>query len=312
LTAKPQVPKREKVISYLLGVALVGFVLLVVVGSRQAAITETGELGQTIRLGPPWMVTEGWDSYSSDRLYEKINGRAVLFQEYGLVRLDFATVSANTSTFDVYVYRMGDADGALGVYLAEASQDSTPVDLGVPADRSGGLVRAVAGRTYLVVMPLEQDGDATGAVKLAAAILPGAEPRKAHVPGVIDLLPKAGRVKGTLSYNKESAFGLKSLHDMFSCAYAVDGVEFEYLLRRAADGRARAVLAAVRDELQAFGGSVMSFASDGLSGTLFDRRIVLVSRNGMILGIYGQLSQHEAKRHLNRLVSEVANRSDDR
>lgn len=295
-------------ISSLLVAALAGFAVAVVVGGFGPG-GEEGDVGHSPSAGyavpDPWRVVDGWQRYPADRIYEKINGRATLFLSYNVVLLDSVSASRDDRTFDIEVYRMADADGAVGVYLAEASPKASPLGISPLADTSGGLVRAVRGRHYVKVMSIDQTGDDAEAVALTTAVLAVLNDEAGQATGIIDVLPPDGRVAGALAYHKKDAYGLTSLRETFSCTYQRDGLAFDVLVRSVAAGRGRDILTAVRDELGEFGGEVSAFDGEFLAGVLFGRRMLLRRDGDILFGVYGPMTIEQAHAQLRRVAARV-------
>jgi len=81
--------------------------------------------------------------FNSDTLYEKIDGKAQLYQSYNFAELLFTSYTAGDASLDVYVYDMGQADNAFGIFKAEQGENAEAVDIGAggtppgPASSSG-------------------------------------------------------------------------------------------------------------------------------------------------------------------------------
>jgi len=313
--AKPEVPRSEKNVSAALLIALGAIFLFVVLAGKQSPPDRESQPGIAsiklpYKLPAGAKLTEGWHSYPEQRIYEKIDGRAALFQEYGIDRLDFASVSFDKTAFDIYSYVMKDAKAALGVYLEEASQESRELDLADLADLAGATVRAVKGNTYLVVMPLARDADKKGTIELARSILSSLGGTGTASKTVIDLLPKNGRIKGTLVYNKESAFGLRSLGDTVSARYRVRGKEFDFFLRKVSRNKGDEFLQAVHEELKRFGAENLTFEDGRLAAMFLGRCISLVRVEGIVGGVYGDMTAEQARKCLEMLLSDLTGRTD--
>ncbi len=283
-----QIPKYEKLIATLLLVGLAGIILGVLSGPfrREAALEKPARLAYPLPAG--WKIIGNWETYPNGKLYEKIDGREPLFQDYGVIRLDFAAAEFKNKTFDIYLYHMRDSDGALGIYLASVSGEAREINLGHLADLAGGELRVLQGSVYLEIQPQEKSADEKLCLALARTLLTGIKPSKSSGPGLFDLLPKTGRIKGSLALNKDNAFGLKSLSNTFSAAYEEKGLQTDYLVRKISPAEGPKILQKVAAELKEFDGKILELKPNQLSGELFGKKLVLILENNMLLGAYGQ------------------------
>jgi len=116
---------------------------------------------------PGWRSPQRISRYSRENLYVKIDGRAPVYLDSGVVALTFGAYSYGGDprrTMDVYWYDMGDPANASAVYRAEAPPDATRVAIGDEGYEVGGAVFFREGAGYVQVLP----GDPVDADGLAA------------------------------------------------------------------------------------------------------------------------------------------------
>jgi hypothetical protein len=284
------VSKGEYRVSFLLLAVLAGICIFVLFGHREH---DRHRSVFAYRLPPGWQLVGRWESYPRGKLYEKIDGRETLFNEYGVLRLDCAAATVGALTFDVFIYHMANPDGALGVYLAASPAESREIDIAPMAGVAGGEVRAVVGRVYLEVQPQEKNVDEKLPIALAKTILAGTPPEKSSAGSILAMLPKAGRVNGSLAYNAESALGLNSLGKTYSATYE-DGKPYDVLVRRISPAEGDKVLAAVRDEVKKFEGNVTLFQPGKLRAQVVGKDLLLVRDGSLLVGIYSDRNDLEA------------------
>ena len=77
------------------------------------------------------------ETYNNDNLYEKIDGKAPMYQDAGFVKLNvqrFAAKSNSEFGFELYIYDMNNAKNAFSVYSRQKRADVTDLsDLGASA-----------------------------------------------------------------------------------------------------------------------------------------------------------------------------------
>lgn len=198
--------------------------------------------------------------FNADTLYEKINGKAQLYLSYNFVELTFTTYVAGESSLDVYVYDMGQADNAFGIYKAEEGEDAEAVEIGAGGYASGASIFFWKGKNYVNILAGGEDAGHAGqeggsgsqkeiALKLAAAI---ADQIKSAGQSLWaeQILPQADRVAGSFEFRKSDAFGLDFLKDVFSAQYKVADKDLTlFVMREASPDKAAEVLS----QYEAFG-----------------------------------------------------------
>ncbi len=308
------VPKSEKISSFVLLLALVGGVLAVLmtgmVQPKPSAATPAQKKQIAYTLPPKWSLVGDWEIYPEDKIYEKIDGQAALYQQYGVDRLDFASAASKKFSFDIYIYTMKTPDAALGVYLALQPQEFSEINLGDMADASIGMVRAFRGRYYLEVQAADKKSDSSLAQSLAADVLKNLKPEKSSAAAIYTILPKTGRVQGSLTLNKDNAFGLKSLGQTFSASYELAGVEFDYLVRKISQPKAAvSILDQAKKEILEFGGKMIDIRPDRISADFMGKKLILLCSDNFIIGLYGNLPMDRAQENLALLEKNLRSES---
>jgi len=298
LSGKNPIPASERLICFLLILALFVIVFLVLIKPAflisQVKQIEFRKVSYTLPADAKLVID--WQSYSADRIYEKIDGRVTLFKEYGVERLDFASVRIGKYNFDVYVYVMNSPDSALGVYLAEQPEDSTPIDIATIADFTKTLVRVCKGKIYLTIVTLEKKSDIRTAISLART-LSESFPQPRAASKMLSLLPKRGRVKATLSWNKEETFGLQSLKATLSAEYKIAGLRFTYFVKQLS-GTDKNIMQKISSELKEFEANKLRVTEKGISADLFGKHLLIIHRQKYLVGVYGRMRPKQARKIL--------------
>jgi hypothetical protein len=204
-----------------------------------------------------WRTPRQASRYTPDNLYAKIDGRADLYLQFHVVALTFGAyvqASDEQRTIDVYWYNMGQPDNALGVYRAEAPEDTAPLEIGRRAYQAGTAVFFVKGAAYVQVLPSgpeEIDGQAalTIARRIAERITESDSDDWAS-----RLLPDRDRVQGSFEFLAADVFGLDFLSDVFAADYEIGGKRIKLFVHRAADqAEAQRLLEKYREFFDGFG-----------------------------------------------------------
>ncbi len=249
-----------------------------------------------------------WQSFPEGRIYEKIDGRATLFKEYGVERLDFASVQYGKDEFDIYIYVMRSVDGALGVYLAEQPEGGKQISLGTIAEKTRTVIRVCKGNIYLNVIAVRENPDIRKGIKIAKALCESFETQKRNKLNILSVLPVKGMLRSSLSLNKEETFGLQSLSNTISADYEYEGFEFTYFVKKLNDNDESGIILMqkIYDELKEFGAEHLKITdnNDFIECDLFGRRLLIRLHRRYLIGIYGRMRGRRARRILTEFINE--------
>lgn len=168
---------------------------------------------------------EGWSpegevsTFTTDTLWEHINGAAETFFQYGFKELKTAELSNKGVTVAVGVYEMGSPLNAYGIYRTEMPEDAATVTIGAQAVISAPYqALLVKDRFYVKVDVYEGEiDDATGRsiLEAVASGLPG----RNGMPEVFDTMPTEGQVPGSQRFTREAFLGVRELQRCISAMY---------------------------------------------------------------------------------------------
>jgi hypothetical protein len=199
-----------------------------------------------------WVPQSEPATYTSDTLWEAINGAADTFLAYGFEIMTTQQFSAEDVTVTVNVYDMGSPLNAFGIYRTEAPADLPVVDAGTEAVVSPPYqCLLLKDRYYVKIEAYEgdiDDGAGRSLVKGIAQSLSGSS----DLPPALAALPVEGMVPGSARYTKEGLLGLSELNDTVHASYLDDaGDRYQALVvLPAADGSLVTVWTALAERWQ--------------------------------------------------------------
>ena len=185
-----------------------------------------------------WGEVTGFREYTPANLWEKINGRAEIYLQFGMQRMSLGTYRHAfdpSLSVDVYWYEMTEPDGAFGIYRAESGGRVTQIDVGDEGYGSGGTVVFRKGRDYVRVEASGEGESLEAAGPAIARAIAGRIEDTGQPLWADSLLPAEGRTSEALDYHGENAFSLDFLRDVFSADYSAGGRTFSTFVHRAAD-----------------------------------------------------------------------------
>jgi hypothetical protein len=129
-------------------------------------------------LPPEWTVAKSGDrhleTFNADNLYEKIDGRAESFIQFGVKGMAYAFYHPTgdpSNELQLYIFEMGDPLKALGKYGSEKPEEFTPVAVGSEGYTSAGSLLFYAGRYYTQIVSTQDDAKfAAFALELAKRV----------------------------------------------------------------------------------------------------------------------------------------------
>lgn len=159
-------------------------------------------------LPAEWTVAKSGDrhleTFNADNLYEKIDGRAESFIQYGVKGMAYAFYHPTgdpSNELQLYIFEMADSLKALGKYGSEKPDDFTPVAVGSEGYTSAGSLLFYAGRYYTQIVSTQDDPKfAAFALDLGKRVANRQKPGGAASP-----TPATGGPTGPIAANAKTA-----------------------------------------------------------------------------------------------------------
>ena len=195
--------------------------------------------------------------YSSEDLYQKIDGRSPAYQGFNFQELRCRTFSIDGeagSYVDVYEYRMDNPVDAFGIFALERDPKGKPLPFAKDgySGELGYYYRQ--GPVYVQILASDQNPKtiqvAEAVAENRAKVLPaddtGLQGRRA--------LPSAGLVPGSITFVGDNAQGQDFLKNVFSGTYDFEGKKLNYFVMASTPGETASAFKAYLDFCGKFGG----------------------------------------------------------
>ncbi len=230
--------------------------------------------------------------YSSDNLFEKIDGRAPAYQGYNVQQLScrtFSVLAAAGSFVDVYEYRFDSPVDAFGMFALERDPKGKPLDF-APDGYSGEMGYFFRqGAVYVQIIASDEKPET---LALTTAI---AQNRAKEL--LVDDSGLAGRRKlpvteliaDSVAFVPENAQGQASFKDVYQAKYHFDGAELPFFIMITAPGDAAQAWQSFHDFCARFGkAQALPDVSDGkiFSAQVFGKWKVVYLRDGELGGVF--------------------------
>ena len=174
------------------------------------------------------------ESYNSENLYEKIDGKAPLYTETGfksLICQRFAGENDENLIFEAYLFEMDTARNAFAVYSVQKREDSTDIPCEGFGYKTDNSIYFCSGNFYCEMIGFAQSPVLIKAMEEAAVNFISDNKSNAQIEEM-ELFPKENLVAGSVKFYPSDAFGYDGFKDVFSCHYEIQGQTVTVFLSR--------------------------------------------------------------------------------
>jgi hypothetical protein len=166
-----------------------------------------------IPLGPE-------ETFDSETLSDKIDGKADLYLSSGFVKLStqrFAGKADPKTWIELFRYEMGDQTNAFSVYSIQKRKDSRPVELGVPAYATEDAFFFTNGPDYFEIISASKD--LAEEMSSLAKNLVEAAPKYSEQQTEASLFPPESLDESSISLHMSDVFGFSALDRVYTAGY---------------------------------------------------------------------------------------------
>ncbi len=209
------------------------------------------------------LTVDGWQhngpvrQFSPENMYEQINGRAEYYIAYDVVNMTFAGFSRKEKKgpfINLFIYDMGNATNAFGVYAGERSEEGTSVDLGRAAYTENANYYIWKGQYYITIMTSGTTADFQSAGRSMAQQVAQGLPDSGEPVWGLSAMPEKDLVPETLKFARQDAMGLDFMKDTYMARYRKNRKEVtQFLSKRASEDVAKQVLAQYKQFAEQYG-----------------------------------------------------------
>ncbi|MFZ2448656.1 MAG: DUF6599 family protein [Syntrophobacteraceae bacterium] len=185
------------------------------------------------------------ETFDSETLSDKIDGKAELYLSSGFVRLAtqrFSRTDDPKNWLELFVYDMGEARNAFSVYSLQKRTDARKIDLGAFAYGTENAIFFVSGSKYVEIVSAEA-GPADDMIALAKNIVQ-AQPAQAAEGLELSSFPAEALDQASISLHMSDVFGCAALNNVYTAKYRAGGERVTAFLSRRENAEESAALAA--------------------------------------------------------------------
>lgn len=183
-------------------------------------------------------IVEGPDLYSSDSLYEYINGAAEAFISYNFQQLVHQIYLCGEVELTCDIYRLESPVDAFGIYSIERSRDGEFIELGIEGFKEGSILNFVSDEYYIKLAAYADRLDPSARLVEFARKIELQVPGSSDLPKMFSLLPSVGLVAHSQTYVNRAPLGHQFLSPGFMAEYDLGGRTTTVLLSPSPQERA--------------------------------------------------------------------------
>lgn len=249
----------------------------------------------------------GWNKklvdrvYTSDDLWELINGAADIFLSYYFENLNMAEYDKGDEMIRVELYRHRTTDDTYGIYSAERMPDYPQVHIGAQGYKSQGVLNFFTGNYYVKIMSAGIRESDEGTIALVAEKVCGILNQTATMPASLNLFPEEGQTAFSDSYVAQNFLGYSFMHHAFVMKYEKPS-EFQMFIINLPDqvqNMADKYIEQVRKENVTDSEGIL-ILKDQFNGTIF-----LKIQKGYLIGILNTENQEIAKKFITYVIEKI-------
>ena len=192
---------------------------LIAVGGGPIASAGQGSTFPTVAgwgLAPP----PGDSIYTSDNLWDIIDGAAELFLSYGFVDLRIGEYSDSAGTdVRVELYRHSSRQNAFGIYSQERNPEYHFIEVGTQGYVEDKVLNFLCGVYYVKISSHREGKTGIDAMVMIGRRVAEHLKQESGWPAALGLLPAGKRVSNTESYIAENFLGYRFFHSAFTARY---------------------------------------------------------------------------------------------
>jgi hypothetical protein len=166
------------------------------------------------------------ESYNSDNLSDKINGKAELYLSAGFKEMSsrmYSLSELGATHVDVYLYDMGSAPNAYAVFSGQRRPGSPNIPLTANAYATANALFFTQGQFYVEIVADRTSETLKSSLESYATALLSKIPSQGETKSEAALFPKEGLALDTVRLSAADAFGLEGFNNVLTGEYTLKG-----------------------------------------------------------------------------------------
>lgn len=239
--------------------------------------------------------------YTSDDLWELINGAADIFLTYYFEDLHMAEYVMKDELIRVELYRHKTTDDTYGIYSAERMPDYPQVNIGTQGYKSQGVLNFFSGNYYVKIMSAGVQESSEQTIADLAGRVEAELGQNSGMPAVLNLFPTEGQIKLSDSYIAQNFMGYSFLHSAFVMKYESPGEFQMFVINRPEEQQkiADKYIELVKKENVSEQNGIL-ILKDPFNGTVY-----LKQHKGYLIGVSNTENTQTAIEYINKVIEKI-------
>ena len=171
------------------------------------------------------------ETYTSDTLFEYINGGADLFLNFEFVKLNslrYKSTEGGEITVDIYAH--ADLPNGFGIYTQERSEEGNFIKTGTEGYYEEGILNFFQGPAYVKISSFDLGEDEEQILKKLAHGISENIPYSKGYPEIFSKFPSEGKIPGSEKYINLNFLGHSFLNRVYSGDYLRGGKKLKFFV----------------------------------------------------------------------------------
>ncbi len=331
------IPGRAKRLESAISICLLGILFLIAVGvfikqfdvdmSRFGIDTDAAglssqqiEVNKEQKTALSSLTPHGFETlseievYTTENLYEKINGKAPLYIEAGFTKLStqrFVSQADENLVMELYIFDMARTRNAFSVYSVQKRAEVEILPDMQFAYKTSNAFYLTHGEYYIELVGFAESDELLAAMaEVTRKIRTNLAVHDDTGVPEIEYLPQDNLVPGSVKLYLASAFGFEGLTDVFAAGYELNGETITaFLSKRSGPKDAEAVAESYHNFLIENGATASKAANKTLEGKVldfYDTTEIVLSTGPFVVGIHEAENQQSAEKLAVMLVNKLS------
>lgn len=160
-----------------------------------------------------------YPTYTSENLWDFINGAADNYLAYGFVDLHVAEYKKGKNTIKLEIYKHSDNTMAFGIYSTERSPSFRFMNIGAQGYIVDGAINFFKGNYYVKIRTFSKNEKTLQATEKLALKVANMLKGESQMPAMLSKFPEIGKKNNEETFINESVLGYKFLNKAFKAVY---------------------------------------------------------------------------------------------
>ena len=168
---------------------------------------------------------EGWErvdsvrTYTSDNLWNYINGAADIYLDFGFQKLKTGKFKSGDKIITLDIYNMGNQLNAFGIYVSERADQYKPLAIGTQTIYYPPYEINMLKDKYYVILRAQSDSLSQTTGKTLIQSISRDLPGDNSFPEILSKLPQKNKIADSETYIKKDFMGMASLKNCITADY---------------------------------------------------------------------------------------------